>query len=92
MQVFVKTLTCKTITLEVESSDIIDMVKSKIQDNEGISVYHLTNSTSSLQESNWKMAERLLTTKSYKNARCTWSFDCAVNEHKQYRGARYMEA
>ena len=36
MQIFVKTLTGKTITLELESSDIIADVKSQIQDKEGI--------------------------------------------------------
>ena len=36
MQILVKTLTGKTITLEVEGSDNIQTVKQKIQDKEGI--------------------------------------------------------
>lgn len=36
MQIFVKTLTGKTITLEVDPSDSIQTVKQKIQEKEGI--------------------------------------------------------
>ena len=36
MQIFVKTLTGKTITLDVEPSDTIEAMKQKIQDKEGI--------------------------------------------------------
>ena len=36
MQIFVKTLTGKTITLEIEPNDTIGALKAKIQDKEGI--------------------------------------------------------
>ena len=36
MQIFVKTLTGKTITLDVEPSDSIEKIKAKINDKEGI--------------------------------------------------------
>ena len=36
MQIFVKTQTGKTITLEVNTSDTVAIVKTKIQDKEGI--------------------------------------------------------
>lgn len=36
MQIFVKTLTGKTITLDVEPSDSVQNIKEKIQEKEGI--------------------------------------------------------
>jgi ubiquitin len=36
MQIFVRTLTGKTITLDVDAADTVTAVKQKIQDREGI--------------------------------------------------------
>ena len=36
MQIFIKTLTGKTITIDVEPADTVESVKQKIMDKEGI--------------------------------------------------------
>ena len=52
MQIFVKTLTGKTITMKVESDDTIDMVKGRIQDMEALSpkVYRIIYESRKLED------------------------------------------
>uniref|UniRef100_A0A0E0A080 Ubiquitin-like domain-containing protein n=1 Tax=Oryza glumipatula TaxID=40148 RepID=A0A0E0A080_9ORYZ len=69
MQIFVKTLTGKSITLEVESSDTIDNVKARSKTRKGS---RRISSGSSSRGSSWKTAARWPTTTSRRSRRFTW--------------------
>jgi thymidylate synthase len=55
MQIFVRTLTSKTLTFDVESSNTIEEIKFKIQDKENINIEYQNNSN---MKSSWYMEEK----------------------------------
>merc|ERR1711869_78748 len=75
MQIFVKTLTGKTITLDVESSDTIDNVRGRSRTRRGS---RRTSSGSSSRASSWRTAARWRTTTSRRSPRSTWCCACAA--------------
>merc|ERR1712224_447514 len=73
MQIFVKTLTGKTITLDVEASDTIDNVMPRSKTKRE---FHQISSASSSQASSSRTVVRCRTTISRKSPLFTWSCVC----------------
>lgn len=73
MQIFIKTLTGKSIALEMEPRDTIKNVKAKMQDREGITLCHTKHQRLIFAGKHLEDGCRTLSDFSIESQPCTWS-------------------